>query len=187
VFDILFSTPPPKPRNYACINQKLAIPWYFPEGGCDSGRNGFIKKSHRMKLGSKEINAIAQELETGMKVYLNRETLEFKSILDWDDMDDTQFWDEEVAAIEKEWADYIILPKMNSYEAFRIMESFVDEVDDPALKNDLIKILSRRSPFSKFKGEVESSKYRQKWFDYRTKSLEDYVSELLRTEGVEFE
>jgi hypothetical protein len=34
-----------------------------------------------MKVPSKQINEIAQYLETGMKVYLNKETLEFESIL----------------------------------------------------------------------------------------------------------
>jgi len=140
-----------------------------------------------MKLGSKEIKAIAQELEAGMKVYLNKETLEFKSVLDWDNMNDPEFWDEELDKIENEWTDYIVLTKMESYEAFQVMEAFIDEVDDPGLKNDLIKILSRKSPFANFKAEVESSSHRQKWFDFRTLKYEEYIREQLDLENIEHE
>jgi hypothetical protein len=90
-----------------------------------------------MKLGSKEVRTIAQELEAGMKVYLNKETLAFISILDWDNMDDPEFWDEELDKIENEWTDYIVLSKMESSEAFQVMEAFIYEVNDPGLKNDL--------------------------------------------------
>jgi hypothetical protein len=140
-----------------------------------------------MKIGSKEIRSIAQELEAGMKVYLNTETLEFKSILDWDDINDTDFWDEELDKIESEWINYIVLTKMESQEAFQVMEAFIDEVDDSELKNDLIKTLNRRSPFANFKAEVESSSHRQKWFDFRTKSYEGYIREQLDLENIEHE
>jgi len=140
-----------------------------------------------MKLTAKQINEIAQELEAGMKVFLNRETLEYKSVLDWDDMVDPEIWEEEIEKIENEWTDYIVINKMESRDAFRVMEDFVDEIDDQRLKEDLIKILSRKSPFANFKAEIESSEYRKKWFAFRIKCYEDYVKEQLKDENIEFE
>jgi len=140
-----------------------------------------------MKLTAKQINEIAQELEAGMKVFLNRETLEYKSVLDWDDMVDPEIWEEEIEKIENEWTDYIVINKMESRDAFRVMEDFVDEIDDQRLKEDLIKILSRKSPFANFKAEIESSEYREKWFTFRIKCYEDYVKEQLKDENIEFE
>ena len=141
-----------------------------------------------MKITSKLIHQIAEELESGMKIYLNRETLEIKSILDWDDsFSDNDFWKEEVEKIENEWSDYIVLTKMESHEAFKIMENFVDEVNDQRLQEDLIKILNRKSPFANFKDEVETSSYRQQWFDFRIRKYEDYVKELLEMEDFEIE
>ena len=140
-----------------------------------------------MKLSLEVINKIAQELEAGMKVYLNRRTLEFEPVLDWDDMTETDFWEKEARKIEKKWKDYIVITKMESHESFRVMENFVDEVDDIRLKEDLIKILNRKSPFSNFKMEVESSNHRQKWFDFRTKRYEDYVTDQLDLENIEHE
>lgn len=140
-----------------------------------------------MKITSKEINEIAQELETGMKVYINRETLEIKPILDWEDIPDNELWEEEVEKIFNEWADFSVIEKMESWEAFKVMEAFIDEVEDERLSEELVKILSRKSPFANFKAEVESSPYRQHWFDFRLKRCEDYVREHLESEGFSIE
>jgi len=71
---------------------------------------------------------------------------------------------------------------MESWEAFRIMEEFAEAVGDEKLSNELLKILGRKSPFANFKAEVESSPYRQNWFDFRLKRYEDYVREQLEVE-----
>lgn len=140
-----------------------------------------------MKLNADVIHKIAQELEAGMKVYLNKKTFEFEPILDWDEMNEPGFWEKEARKIEKKWKDYIIITKMESREAFQVMENFIDEVNDPRLKEDLIKILNRKSPFANFKMEVESSSHRQQWFDFRTKSYEDYIRDQLDLEDIEHE
>ncbi|MBL7128422.1 MAG: hypothetical protein ISS16_05485 [Ignavibacteria bacterium] len=137
-----------------------------------------------MKITAKQIHEISEDLQTGMKVLINKETLEIKSILDWDDtFIDTEFWEEELEKIENEWTDYSVISKMESWEAFRIMEDFVAEITDERLKEDLRKILNRKSPFANFKSEIEASSYRQKWFDFRDLKYEDYVKEQLKLEN----
>jgi len=141
-----------------------------------------------MKLTSKQVNEIAQDLQAGMKVFINRENLEIRTILDWDDMyGDSEIWEEELKKIDDEWTDYVVLEKLESRESFRIMEAFVDEVDDEKMKEDLIKILNRKSPFANFKAEVEDSLFRQKWFDFRTKKFEEYVKDQLEMNDLEYE
>ncbi len=141
-----------------------------------------------MRLTLKQIVEIAQDLEAGMKIFINRENLEIRTILDWDDMyGDNGFWQEELEKIQYEWADFVIITKMESREAFEIMEAFVDEVQDKRLQEDLVKILNRRSPFANFKAEVESSLYRQEWFDFRLNKFIDYVKDQLESERIEFE
>ncbi|GBD89198.1 hypothetical protein BMS3Abin03_03148 [bacterium BMS3Abin03] len=84
-----------------------------------------------MKITKEKIKDIAEDLQTGMSVYINRETLETESILNWDEMyGEPEFWEKEIEKIEKEWTDYVVLTKMSSNEAYQIMEDFVDEVDD---------------------------------------------------------
>lgn len=137
-----------------------------------------------MKITAKQINEIAQELEAGMRVYMNRETLEFKSVLDWDELMDPEQWEETAETIENEWPAAIVLEKMDSREAFRVMEDFINEIEDSKFQEDLIKILSRKSPFANFKAEVETSIYRDLWFSFRTIKYEDYVRDQLSSEGI---
>ena len=141
-----------------------------------------------MKITLKQIHSISQDLQTGLEIFINKETYEIKSLLNPNDLySDTEFWDEELEKIENEWSDYIIISKMESREAFQIMEDFVDEISDPRLNEDLIKILNRKSPFANFKQEIETSTYRQKWFDFKDRKYEDYVKNCLEVEEIESE
>lgn len=139
------------------------------------------------QLTKKQVFDIAGELQCGMKIYVNTDTLEYKSILDFDDMDDFSFWDEELEKIEKTWKRFFTIEKMSSREGFQIMENFVDELRDGYFKDNLIKILDRKSPFANFKAEVESSEYREKWFAFRDAAYVEYVQEKLDMNDVAFE
>ena len=137
-----------------------------------------------MKITAKQIKEISGDLQAGMQVFINRENLEIRTVLDWDDMlDDTGYWKEELEKIEREWTDYATITKMESREAFLIMADFIDEIEDERLQEDLTKILNRKSPFANFKDEIESSAYRQKWFDFKNRKYEEYVQEQLEYEG----
>jgi hypothetical protein len=141
-----------------------------------------------MKLNAENIKTIAEDLQTGMNIYINRETLEIRNVINLDDLyGDTEFWEEELEKIEKEWTDYIVIEKLESREAFRIMELFAEEAQDERFRSDLIKILQRRSPFANFKAEVESSEYRQQWFDFKTRQYIHYVKEQLEENEIGFE
>lgn len=141
-----------------------------------------------MKITAKQIKEISEYLQAGMKVFINRKDLEIRTVLDWDDMlDDTGYWEEELEKIEREWTDYVTITKMESREVFHIMADFIDEIEDERLQENLTKILNRKSPFANFKDEIESSAYRQKWFDFKDRKYEEYVKEQLEYEGFEFE
>jgi hypothetical protein len=62
-----------------------------------------------------------------------------------------------------------------SHESFKIMEWFIDEVEDNQLQNKLIYALNNRHPFSNFKALVEISEYRQQWFGFKQEKLEEMV------------
>lgn len=141
-----------------------------------------------MKVSKEMIKDIAEELDSGMKVYLNLKNPEIKPILDFDEMlGDDDIWENEIENIEREWQEYIIIEKMDSGEAFRVMEQFTDEVDDERLRSDLIKILNRRSPFANFKAEIRESSYLQKWYDFKQARYEDYVRDFLEMNDIDYE
>jgi hypothetical protein len=139
------------------------------------------------QLTKKQVFDISQELQCGMKVYINSDTLEYKSVMDMDDMDDFGFWDEMLEEIENTWQNYFTIEKMSSREGFQIMENFVNELEDGYFRDNLIKILDRKSPFANFKAEVESSKYREHWFAFRDAAYVEYVQEELELNDVAFE
>ena len=137
-----------------------------------------------MKLKQSQIREIAQELEAGMKVFINRHDLEIKSILDWEEMiDDNDLWEEEYKKIETEWTNYIEIEKLGSRESFKVMQDFAEKVDN----NDLKIVLQGKSPFANFKAIVETSEYRNAWFEFRTLKHEEYVREILEIENIEYE
>lgn len=140
-----------------------------------------------MKLSKKQINDMAQDLEMGMKIYLNPKNLEYKSIPDDDIMMDSGPWEEDMEEIDYEWPGFILIEKMNSREACKIMEDFVEEMEDSKFREDLTKILARKSPFANFKAEIEYSNYRDAWFKFRTWRHEEYIKEMLKMEGIDYE
>jgi len=139
------------------------------------------------RLTKKQVYDISQELQCGMKVFVNTDTLEYKSVPDMDDMDDFGFWDEELEKIDNTWKRFITIEKMSSREGYQIMENFVDELRGGYFKENLIKILARKSPFANFKAEVESSEFREKWFAFRDAAYVEYVQEELEISDVAFE
>ncbi|WP_194975160.1 UPF0158 family protein [Aquiflexum lacus] len=139
------------------------------------------------QLSKKQVFDISQELQCGMKVFVNIDTLEYKSVLDMDDMDDFGFWDEVLEEIENNWKRFFTIEKMSSREGFQIMENFVDELEDGYFRDNLIKILNRKSPFANFKAEVESSEFREQWFAFRDAAYVEYVQEELEMNDVAFE
>ncbi|GBD89199.1 hypothetical protein BMS3Abin03_03149 [bacterium BMS3Abin03] len=55
------------------------------------------------------------------------------------------------------------------------------------MKENLFKILNRRSPFANFKAEIDESDYRERWFEFRDKKYEEYVREELLENDFEVE
>lgn len=133
-----------------------------------------------MNLTRNQIENIAEELESGMKVYLNIETMEIKTILDWDDnyLSSEDEWDDDLKEIENNFDKYIMFEKMDSRESYRVMENFVDLVEDTELKNKLDLGLSLSKPFRNFKDIIDSeSEYREKWFQFKKQKYIEYVIE----------
>jgi hypothetical protein len=135
-----------------------------------------------MKINPKIISEIAQQLEAGMKVYLNKDTHEIKSIFDWDEITDYELVEKEENEILQEWSNYVEFTKMESHEAFDVMEEFAVEIENINLREEVLKVLGRKRPFANFKAIVETSDYRDKWFEFRRKKYIEYIKKQLEAE-----
>ena len=135
-----------------------------------------------MKLKEEQIEKIADELQTGMKVYVNIETTEIKSIIDFDSYIDAEEepWEEDIKEIEKNYDKYLEFEKMDSSESYRVMEDFTEMVEDEELRKRLELGLSLSKPFRNFKDIIDyEDENRKKWFAYKNARYIEYVKELL--------
>lgn len=133
-----------------------------------------------MNLKDEEIKSIAEDLDCGMKVYINKETGEIKSIIDPNDLYfvDDEFPDENLKDIENNYDKYFEIDKMDSRESFRVMEEFVDNLEDIELKKKLDLGLSLSKPFRNFKDIIDSeTEYRERWFQFKNQKYIEYVTE----------
>jgi hypothetical protein len=118
-------------------------------------------------LSDEQLKKLVDELETGIKCYLHRQTSEVIAFPDPDQFPDTDDWHQEMDQVEADPNDYLEITPMSSRESFQIMERFINVVDSQAVRNRLLYALNQPKPFQRFKQLIdESGKYRQQWFAF---------------------
>ncbi len=133
-----------------------------------------------MTIPEHKIKEIAECLDVGMIVFYHKETGDIKSHPDPDDpYFEPEPWQEQIDEIEKDWENYRRFKSMESRQAFKVMEHFADSLSDLKFKGMVYDRLSRKGPFQNFKALVESSEYRQDWFDFRDNATIEWVKEQL--------
>ena len=133
-------------------------------------------------LTDEQIKEIASELDLGMNVYVNKATKEIKSIIDFDQQifADKELWEDDINEIESNFDSYLQFEPMNSNEGFRLMQEFVETIDDNEIKSKLELGLSLSKPFRNFKDILENyNEYRVKWFSFKETKYIEYVKEQL--------
>ncbi len=136
----------------------------------------------KMELTEEQIKEIAEELESGMKVYVNIVTKEIKSLIDFDNniYGDEEPWEEDIKEIEENYDEYLEFEKMDSSESYQVMEDFTEIVEDEDLKKKLELGLNLSKPFRNFKDIIDDeNEYRKKWFTYKSTRYIEYVKEQL--------
>jgi len=133
-----------------------------------------------MKLTDNQIREIAELLECGHQCFVHKPTRTIEYHPDpLDSFYDPEPWQDLIDKIEENWNDYERFEKMDSSKAFRVMEDFVDSLDNDDLNKRFEYALSRPKPFRNFKYEIDQSEYRQAWFDFRLNANIEWVKEQL--------
>ena len=131
------------------------------------------------------IAELAQDIGMGMVCYVNDDTFEYEMIPQFAVIDPFGYESMTGETIEdfdlkhSEWKNSITIEPLESFESYKIMEGFADQVPDSSFRQKLIHTLNRRKPFAHFKDLIDDSAYRQDWFDFRQAWLEEYVFGLL--------
>ena len=138
-----------------------------------------------MKLTEEQVNDISEDLQQGFKVYINRETGEFRSIYDFTILPGVPDpWEEELNRIKTNWPDHVEIKGIEPWEVFEIMEDFVQEIINKEGNTLLYDALKDKRSFAKFRTLVEGSEYKKSWFTFRKKHYLKYVQNKLRSEGL---
>tara|TARA_B100002049_G_scaffold216729_1_gene182835 strand:+ start:92 stop:532 length:441 start_codon:yes stop_codon:yes gene_type:complete len=127
------------------------------------------------------IKEIAQELDCGNECYFNQKTNELICLPNADLMATAgedyykEMFREDFKKIESQKKDLIKFEVLESFESFKIMEDFKNQVEDDKFERDLERALNRRKPFQNFKNLIDNSDYREKWFQFKQKEIEKIV------------
>jgi len=135
---------------------------------------------NRLIFSEDQIKDIAGNLEAGMVCHINTKTMNIIYLLDEIDMMDVDMecWQDDVDEVQENYEDYFTIEKLNSTEAYKIMEEFAESITDNTLYDKLTNALNRRKPFQNFKWIIDNSgKYRQQWFDFKTKYYISWVKD----------
>lgn len=135
----------------------------------------------------KLVSEIAETIMMGMICFLNPDTFEIEFIPremivdpeEYEMITGEIYSDAEMKYLK--WREFIEVEPMETHESFMVMEHFIDKISDHNLQKRLICALNRRKPFANFKYIVETSEYRQQWFDFRQKQWELYVWDFIKT------
>jgi ribosomal protein L11 methylase PrmA len=129
------------------------------------------------------VKQIAQELDCGFDCYYNSNTDEIVAIPSFsqfsDEEDFKEAFSESLVKVEKHKADFIKLETLESFESFKIMELFVEQLSDQNLKSELENVLANKKPFQSFKHKIDHSEFRQSWFEFKKSELEKIVENQL--------
>ncbi|WP_452231672.1 UPF0158 family protein [Lacinutrix sp. MEBiC02595] len=129
------------------------------------------------------VKQIAQELDCGFDCYYNSKTDEIVAIPNFaqfsDEEDFKEAFSDSLEKVEKHKTDFIKFETLESFESFKIMELFAEQLSDQNLKTELQNVLANKKPFQSFKHKIEHSEFRQSWFEFKKSELEKIVENQL--------
>ena len=136
----------------------------------------YLKKNNRtyrvMKM-SALMEAIEMASDLGTYYYdFDKQECIYLSEDSWD-------WDEEdkeiAELIEMEWDRFIRLPGKYEIHEYRIMEDFIDELNDQKLQMELYRAIQGRGAFRRFKDKIRYAGIEQQWYDYQNNAYREFA------------
>jgi hypothetical protein len=131
------------------------------------------------------VKEIAEMLDAGMVCFYHKTNheLEYYPYEFRNPGFDQEMWAEVIDKVEENYGDYIRFEGMDSSEAFRVMESFINDIDHIPTHNKLIGAISRKKPFAHFNDLLfDYPKLRQQWFAYKLEIYIAFVKEQVECE-----
>lgn len=139
-----------------------------------------------MKVTTKQIQEITDNVEMGLVCFLHKKTGEIESYPNNFELmyDEDNLFQETIDKVENDFDNYIEFGPMPSREAYQVMVDFKEIVEDEKLLGKIELALEWKKPFRNFKDLIETSEYRQAWFDFKRTENEKWVLKQLKIEGL---
>ena len=131
-----------------------------------------------MEVTKEIIKEIAENLESGFRCFINRDTGELITIPNEDNFSSFErgMWQNEMRTIKKSRKQLIEIEGMSSADSFRFMEQFISTVQDKEIKERLKQALGKNKPFMHFKLAIDSSgNERDRWFEFKQQRFIEWV------------
>ena len=128
------------------------------------------------------VHTIADNIFAGLICHLNMDTLELEN---YPANVDPEEWEASTGEIfvagskHLERQNLLSFEPLDSPDSFRIMENFVEQLDNDKVQNTLIDIMNKGKPFAHFNSYIHYSKYREDWFKFRITAPEKHVREMI--------
>lgn len=134
------------------------------------------------------VKEIASCIDAGMVCFLNTDTLEIDEF-PRDLLSDSYMYKmntrvslDQLNLKYTQWEKYITIEPLETNESFKIMAKFTDQLENSKLRTQLVSALNNRKPFANFKRIIDNSEFRQDWFDFKDKQLQEYVKTMIELE-----
>lgn len=146
------------------------------------------------------LRAVAAEMDVPndeWTAYLNRRTGELITVTD----EEAQAVEDEAAAEElPDWQteqlpkvrealasdDFLALPSKIDINEYGIMKRFCGQVEDPGLREDLLRAIHGSGAFGRFKTLVHHRGMIDAWHAFRDRAVEDIAAEWLQANGIPY-
>ncbi len=135
-------------------------------------------------LSELQISEIAENLVIGLVAFVNKDTLEIKSLPDISLALDNDWIDSEIELIHKDWAHYCRIDLPSHDEVLNYMHEFLVDMDESELKEMLKQSFKHFNPVHDFKLIIEHSPYRDAWIHFRNGKYFDYAVQTLKAHGL---
>ena len=141
-----------------------------------------MEKKKTLKIDLDELYDAMENSSYEVEYYLDLETGEILFVSEGMDDEETGKLKNQ---IEEELGRYEPIPKAESYEGYRDMQSFIATVEDDHLGELLEVAINGKGAFRRFKDVLLNyPKEREKWFEFRDSRMEERALKWLESIGV---
>ena len=139
----------------------------------------------QVSISPDQIKEIAQELDAGMKCFYHIPTGEVKSYPDelrGHAGFEEEFWEDIIEQVESLPEEFVAFQSMESFESFRVMETFINNIEEEKIQRHFQYAIALKKPFQQFNYLLHDYPgLQEQWFDFKNLHLIEYVQQQLKS------